>query len=409
MLVNPDELFQGTQIAYDIVYGGVDLPWEWREPYKIRNALYPIYLSWPLFVLKKLKIDYRDLVLASPYIAHFPLMVLCDHFLWKVGKDVVGKPATRIAFILMLTNTFMMEYDIRCFTNTLEKICTVIAYSYYLKVGSQFNHNTIIFTALLTLSFLMRNTSPVGWIPLLFLKIFRDGAFLPFLIAGVVIALPMLYAGVYLDSLYYSHGGKFEWTFTSWNFIQINVLQGLSKYFGDHQLTEYIFNFLPKDIFKATTPFLVHGLYKFTSDMRNKNKSTEMAIMCGFYIAFFSLIGHKENRFMLPILPFLFLFTGYSLTKCPNSLRTVIKVALWIFVIEGVGMFIIRQQFHHRFWDAPDYIMNYGDKQPHSLYTMHRFETPYYSWLHSQDQNRTELYVVQQGPSFARKAFGAPL
>ena len=108
---------------------------------------------------------------------------------------------------------------------------------------------------------------------------------------------------------------------------------------------EYIFNFLPKDIFKATTPFLVHGLYKFTSDMRNKNKSTEMAIMCDFYIAFFSLIGHKENRFMLmlPILPFLFFFTGYSLTKSQNSLRTVIKVELWIFVIEGVGMFIIRQ------------------------------------------------------------------
>ena len=52
MLVHPDELFQGTQIAYDIVFGGVELPWEWREPYKIRSALYPLYLSWPLALLK---------------------------------------------------------------------------------------------------------------------------------------------------------------------------------------------------------------------------------------------------------------------------------------------------------------------------------------------------------------------
>jgi hypothetical protein len=52
------------------------------------------------------------------------------------------------------------------------------------------------------------------------------------------------------------------------------------------------------------------------------------------------------------------------------------------------------------------------------MYSMHRFETPYYSWLHQRGQaypeefpdvNRTKLYVVQQGPPFARKAFGAPL
>ena len=104
MLVNPDELFQGTQIAYDIIFGGVDLPWEWRDPYRIRNALYPIYLSWPLAILKNLKIDFQPLVLMSPYIAHFPLMVICDYYFWKIGKQTVGKSATRIAFILMLTN-----------------------------------------------------------------------------------------------------------------------------------------------------------------------------------------------------------------------------------------------------------------------------------------------------------------
>jgi hypothetical protein len=26
----PDEYYQGTEIAYHIVYGGVDVPWEWK-------------------------------------------------------------------------------------------------------------------------------------------------------------------------------------------------------------------------------------------------------------------------------------------------------------------------------------------------------------------------------------------
>ena len=67
MLVHPDELFQCTQIAYDFVFGGVDLPWEWRDPYRLRNALYPIYLSWPLWILKYTRMDYQYLVLISPY------------------------------------------------------------------------------------------------------------------------------------------------------------------------------------------------------------------------------------------------------------------------------------------------------------------------------------------------------
>ena len=84
-------------------------------------------------------------------------------------------------------------------------------------------------------------------------------------------------------------------------------------------------------------------------------------------------------------------------------------------ILEEGFMFMLRQTFHHRFWDALEYITNYKDTVPHSLYSMHRFETPYYSWLHQKGQgedegvNRTKLYVVQQGPSFARKAFGAPL
>lgn len=203
MLLHPDELAQGTQIAYDFIYGGVDLPWEWRDPYRIRNALYPIYLSWPLAVIKFLRIDYPYLVLISPYLAHFPLMLLSDYYLWHVGKQTVGKQATRIAFILMLTNVFMVEYEIRCFTNTLEKILTVVAYSFYMKQGNRFTIHTVVFTALLTLGFMMRNTSPVGWIPLLAIKIFKHGAFVPFIIAGVFVFVPLTFACVYLDSYYY--------------------------------------------------------------------------------------------------------------------------------------------------------------------------------------------------------------
>jgi hypothetical protein len=103
----------------------------------------------------------------------------------------------------MLSNVFMAEYDIRCFTNTLEKIFTVIAYYFYMEQKDKFGANTVIFTALLTLGFMMRNTSPVGWVPLLMIKIVRDGSFLPFLMSGILVAIPLIFATIYLDSVYY--------------------------------------------------------------------------------------------------------------------------------------------------------------------------------------------------------------
>lgn len=107
-----------------------------------------------------------------------------------------------------------------------------------------------------------------------------------------------------------------------------------------------------------------------------------MVYMCVFYIAFFSLLGHKENRFLLPILPFLFLLTGLATVNFSKSYPRLIKLLLLITMLADGTMFVVRQCFHHRFWDALDYITNKGDKPPHSLYSMHRFETPYYSWLH---------------------------
>ena len=130
-------------------------------------------------------------------------MALSDFYLWKIGKQTVGKQATRVAFIMILTNRFMIEFEIRCFTNTLEKICTVIAFNFYLKQKNQFNFNTVWFTMLLTIGFMMRNTSPVGWIPLLLVKIVKDGAFVQFLISGLFVALPLIFACIYLDSIYY--------------------------------------------------------------------------------------------------------------------------------------------------------------------------------------------------------------
>lgn len=53
-MAHPDEYWQAIEPAYNMIYGGVELPWEWRSEYKLRSALYPSYLAIPLWCLKTL-------------------------------------------------------------------------------------------------------------------------------------------------------------------------------------------------------------------------------------------------------------------------------------------------------------------------------------------------------------------
>ena len=101
---HPDEYWQVTQVAYHIVYGGVDLPWEFHTDYRLRNTIYPLIQAIPLYALKTTGLDTNTAVRLCPYLVHSILVVIGDYYLWKLGKSVVGKKATQVAFVFYLTN-----------------------------------------------------------------------------------------------------------------------------------------------------------------------------------------------------------------------------------------------------------------------------------------------------------------
>lgn len=119
------------------------------------------------------------------------------------------------------------------------------------------------------------------------------------------------------------------------------MLQGLSKYFGDHNLLVYPINFIP-GIFKGLIPFCYLGVIKYAKDQFSSNQSPEIVYKCVFYIFFFSMIGHKEQRFMLPIAPFLFLLMGYFLVSFTKQFPRLVRFYLWVVIVLDTGLFIGR-------------------------------------------------------------------
>lgn len=107
-----------------------------------------------------------------------------------------------------------------------------------------------------------------------------------------------------------------------------------------------------------------------------------MAIFCICNIFFFSVIGHKEARFMLPVVPFMFLITSNGCLELILRFKKTSYYALRLYIFVEVMIFVYRANLHDQFYDALPYITNDPDSPPHSLYTMHRFEAAYSSWLH---------------------------
>ena len=205
-------------------------------------------------------LDSRWAVLVQPYLSHAILVIIGDLFLWHSAKKYAGSNAARIAMLLILVNRAQTEFITRCFTNGVEQVLSVIAFYFYLDQKNSFTCHTAMLTATITLSFMMRNTSPIGWIPLLAIKVLFEGALVPFLIAGIFVALPIIGLVVAVDTQYYlgALDGQ-NWVLTSYNFMKLNVVEGLSEFFGTDPAWFYLVVFMPA-IFTVMYPVVLISL-----------------------------------------------------------------------------------------------------------------------------------------------------
>lgn len=134
----------------------------------------------------------------------FVFVCILDSYFWKVGKKTVGVYETRMALFFYLTNKSFNEIITGCFSNGIETIFTVVAFHYFLKIKDSMNSNVAIFAILVTLSSMIRNTSALGWLPLLFVKIYYNNSLKPLIIAFLTYGLATFALCILIDSVYYS-------------------------------------------------------------------------------------------------------------------------------------------------------------------------------------------------------------
>lgn len=144
--------------------------WEWLPQYKLRNTLYPAYLSLPLHLARALGVDSNCVVRCAPVVMNTLLIVLGDFYTYKLCLRLLNREVAQIVLTWSLFSKTVNQILLKTMTNGAEAVLCIMALYYYSKLQYNksllFTRELVIMTFGITLSFLIRSSSLIGWIPL---------------------------------------------------------------------------------------------------------------------------------------------------------------------------------------------------------------------------------------------------
>lgn len=142
------------------------------------------------YVLKLLHLDSSFMIQYTPNVFHALLSLVADWYFVKVvlklnadkRNDAAAKMAA-VALLVYYTTWYSTLLMVRTFSNTIEAVFNAVIMHKWLKISGRtglVDADAIVLTALMTLSFIMRNTSVVPWLIPMAYKVLVDKTFTKF-------------------------------------------------------------------------------------------------------------------------------------------------------------------------------------------------------------------------------------
>jgi len=278
-----------------------DMPWEYKS--QLRPALQPliVYLICKVFMLVGFYNPFAIaffLRLISAILALFASLAFYRVF----ENEIKNEKHRKIFFLLNIFLWFAVFNKVR-FTseNWSASIFMIAIYVYFLKDRKQIIN--ILFSGLLLgISFIIKfqlGFFIAGFCAWLFFIKKENIKSLMLLIFGILIAISI---GVIIDYWFYQ-----QWVFTAWNYLQQLLF---AKYVGSFE-NEPWWYFFDETFNKTIPPFSIAFMLSFVFVFFFKPKHILTWILFPFLLIHF-FIGHKEIRFLFPVIPFMPFLLVYS-------------------------------------------------------------------------------------------------
>ncbi|XP_014211663.1 GPI mannosyltransferase 3-like [Copidosoma floridanum] len=362
----PDEYWQSLEVAHKLTFGYGYLTWEWLIG--IRSYFYPFIFSILYSILKFLNFDNVHLLIYLPRLFHALLSAYAEYkfYIWTESK---------FALFNLCINWFWYYCASRTLINSFETCLTIIALSEYpWKNNPKRNLKFLWIVGLLCFA---RPTAAVVWIPLCIYYLFKEKfLFLRYLLIGTI----CFAISTTIDVICYR-----KFILTPWEFFKINILNNISAQYGEWQMYWYFTSGLPV-ILGLNYALLPFAIFKACKNYKSMFKSLILVLTTFWTVGVYSLIPHKEFRFILPVLPMLLYVIHESLLhkKLAKSKRNILIFLLTISnVIPGIffsyfyqhGAMSVIENLRHD-------VQTTNSSNINIIFLTNCHATPYYSHLH---------------------------
>lgn len=387
---NPDEHWQALEVAHRITFGYGHLTWEWKKG--IRSYLHPMVFAFLYKILALFHLDTPLFMIKAPRLLQSLFAAVGDLYVYKLSHVLFGGHVAQWALFSQLTNWFMFFCFTRTLSNSLETVLTLMGLYYWPFIRASSSEVPTVSRkwglVVAALACAMRPTSAITWayVGLLELLVARDR--LKFIFLEVVpVGVLVLTLAWSLDRLMYG-----SWVLVPLNFLKFNFLSSGGDYYGTHKWHWYFTQGFSVMLF-TFLPFSIAGIIL--------SKQWKLSGLIAWVLGLYSVLGHKEFRFVLPVLPIALMFSGYSLatigrsdsphnrrkgspsihTKYPSKKHWVI---IFLFAT-NLPMALYMSLVHQR---GTEDVMNYlseearNEKVESILFLTPCHATPYYSTLH---------------------------
>lgn len=366
-----DEFFQALEPAHHFVYGYGYLTWEWKQ--QLRSAIHPL-----IYVLGyKLVGDNTTLVRISPKVINALIAAIGEYNLYKFIIVYDSEKLAWITLMLSLFNPFNWYVITRSFSNNLEMVFTVLALQFW-PWNKKINGSWYISLGFGFVSCIIRPTNILIWIPLGIWLLISIRVTLKWVALSFLEVVLILLINTALDYYFYQ-----KLTFPLYNFLEFNVFKNLSIFYGTAPWHFYIFQAIPL-MLMLYLPLMIYGLKK------------NILLLTGLcYIIGFSLIQHKEFRFIYPIHPILLYFTARGYVKFKPKF-----VLLGILLNICIGLFFTN--VHERgVIDLTKYLATQQTPSVGFITPCH--STPWQSYFHNPNLDTNSWFLACEPPLHLNK------
>lgn len=366
-----DEYWQSLEPAHELVFGYGYLTWEWREG--LRSFIHPLLFSVVYAVSEMLGLGELG-VLYLPKIAQGVITAIGEWYLYKFVQRVTkNELIARGALLLSVISAFNWYCITRTFSNSFELTLTTVALSYW-NWGAVVDWTEMnISLGFAALSCFLRPTNGLVWVVLGLQFLWRSSwnQRMKLVTSSLIMTVVVGSINTVIDYWYYG-----QLIFPLWKFIKFNAVSSLSRFYGVSPWHFHLTQSLPL-ILMLYIPFFLYGCIKAPYSGLN---TVVISV-----IAAFSLIDHKEFRFMLPLQPFMLLITSYGAFYIHLHHEKLIKWCLYMIIIVNTAVSFFFTQWHERgVIDVIEYFRTDPDVQSIGFLTPCH-STPWQSHLHRPD------------------------